>query len=57
MYRQDCLTAVIGAMPQEMMRCLRSDHLEAGPFQRRDDGAPGQRRQRSHASAAATGTS
>jgi len=38
-YRHDCLPAGIIAMPQEMMRSLGSDHLEAGPLQRRDDRA------------------
>ena len=57
MYRHDGLPAGIIAMPQKMMRSLGSDHLEAGPLQRRDDCAPGQRRQCSHKSAAATGTS
>jgi hypothetical protein len=44
-------------MPQEMMRSLRSNYLEASPFQHPDDRAAGQRRQHSHEVVAATGTS
>ena len=53
----DCLAAGIIPLPQEMMRPLGSDHLKAGPLQGRDDVAARERRQRSDASALATGTS
>ena len=57
MYRHYCLPAGIITVPQEMMRPLGSDHLEAGPLQRRNDCAAGHGRQCPHACAAATGTS
>jgi hypothetical protein len=53
----DRLPAGVIAMPQKMMRSLDSNHLEAGPLQRRDNRAAGEGRQRSHEPAAATGTS
>jgi hypothetical protein len=56
MYRHDCLPAGDIAMPQEMMRSFDSNYLEAGPLKRCDHRAAGQRRQRPHDAAAATGT-